>query len=397
MEPQSASIIEPAQGPSARPAGPSGDLLSIVRLLPDVLFRCERRADGKIYWTLNEGRLAEEFHLTTDEIRDRPLDTLFPPEVVARLLPEFERSFAGEAHEFYNELGGRTFKHFPQPVRDESGRVVAVVGFISDVTSLVKAEAQIRSLYEQVALHAEQVAEANRQLSDANRELEAFGFTVSHDLRSPLTVMDSVNQLLLTKYADGLDPEALGLVRRSSDSLRRMSQLIEDLLKFSRTARGDLEMQEIDLSSLVQPIVEELARSEPGRTVEVEARPGGTAHADPRLMRIALENLLRNAWKFTRKEPHARIEFGWSGDGDQRVFHVRDNGAGFDPARADRLFHAFERLHSTNEFEGTGVGLSTVQRILRRHGGRIWAEGAVGQGATFNFTLPAGGAKHGPA
>jgi len=365
-----------------------------VNLLPDVLFRCEKRADGKIYWTLNEGKLAQEFHLTTAEVQDKPLDTLFPPDVVARLLPEFERSFAGDAHEFYNELFGRTFKHYPQPVRDAKGNVVAVVGFISEVTNLVQAEAKIRSLYEQVTHQAQELAEANAQLSEANRELEAFGFTVSHDLRTPLTVIDGVNQLLLTKYADEIGPDAVAHVKRSRESLKRMSQLIEDLLRFARTGRGELDMQEVDLATIVRSVAEDLAHTDPGRTVQVDMRPDARVRGDPRLLRIVVENLLRNAWKFTRKQEHPRVEFGWTDEGHERVFYVKDNGAGFDPAQSDKLFHAFQRLHSAQEFEGTGVGLSTVQRIVRRHGGRIWADGRPQKGATFYFTLPHGGDGH---
>lgn len=375
---------------ASRGASEADEFVSIVQFLPAV-YRCEKRANGRIHWTFGEGRLARELHLTTHELQGRSLDELFPPDFAGRLEDELGRVFAGETNDFYYQLSGRSLRQYAQPIWDSAGRVASVVGFICEVTKPVRAETQIRALYDQLAQHVTEVAAANRQIMEANRELEAFGFMVSHDLRSPLMVLDSVTQRLLTVHAEKLDVEAIEDLLRARQSVKRMTQLIEDLLKFARTGNGGLEMEDVDLATLVPPIVEELAKSDGSRSVQVDVQPGALARADPRMISIVLENLLRNAWKFTRHQAQAHIEFGWRAEGKERIFFLRDNGAGFDPTRAHRLFHAFERLHPRKDFEGTGIGLSTVERILRRHGGRVWAEGAVGRGATFYFTLPVPG------
>lgn len=173
-----------------------------------MVFQCQRRSDGPIHWTFNEGRLAEEFHLTTEEIRDRPLDSLFPPEVVSRLLPELERAFGGEAREFTNELGGRFFKHNPQPVFDEEGKVVAVVGFITEVAGLVRAEETIRQLSDLSKKLNDDLTLRVLELAQSNRELETFSYTVSHDLRTPLTILENYAQVLLSRNQGPLDPES---------------------------------------------------------------------------------------------------------------------------------------------------------------------------------------------
>jgi signal transduction histidine kinase len=233
--------------------------------------------------------------------------------------------------------------------------------------------------------------DANRELEGANKELEAFSYSVSHDLRAPLRTIDGFSQILLEDYADRLDEEGedyLGRVRAAS---QHMDNLIDDLLDLSRVSRGPLRRETVDLSALAMGIIDELRRSQPEREVEFVIEEGIVAFADANLLAVALENLLGNAWKFTFKQPHARIEFGSvPHEGGTRAYFVRDDGAGFDMAYADKLFGAFQRLHGSEEFEGTGIGLATVQRIVRRHGGRVWAEGEVGQGATFFFTLGGG-------
>jgi GAF domain-containing protein len=233
----------------------------------------------------------------------------------------------------------------------------------------------------------QRVNERTAQLEAANKELEAFSYSVSHDLRAPLRAIDGFSKMLLDEYAEKLDEVGRGYIQRVSDSIRRMTLLIDDLLKLSRLTRSPVRRMPLDLSAMAVALASDLRSSQPERVVEIVIEPGLAADADPNLIRIVLENLLNNAWKFTSKQSAAQIEFGTVLHDGQKAYFVRDNGAGFDMEYAGKLFGAFQRLHSEQEFPGTGVGLATVQRIIHRHGGRIWAESAVNAGATFYFTL----------
>jgi signal transduction histidine kinase len=225
------------------------------------------------------------------------------------------------------------------------------------------------------------------QLLAANKELDAFAYSVSHDLRAPLRSIDGFSQVVLQDYADKLDDAGRDALHRVRAATQRMGMLIDDLLKLARITRAEMKREPVDLSGIAQEIVAELQRTAPERQVEFAIAPGLKAQGDARLLRVVLDNLLRNGWKYTAKQPRPRVEFGSADVNGGRAFMVKDNGAGFDMKYADKLFGVFQRLHSAAEFEGTGVGLATVQRIITRHGGRIWAEGAVDQGATFYFTL----------
>jgi light-regulated signal transduction histidine kinase (bacteriophytochrome) len=233
----------------------------------------------------------------------------------------------------------------------------------------------------------EELGQTTTQLEVLNKELETFSYSVSHDLRAPLRAMDGFSQALLEDYGGKLDDQGRDYLGRVRAASQRMAQLIDDLLNLSRVSRTEMRRGEVDLSTLAREIVEELRKTEPSRQVEAAVAPGLTASGDARLLRVVLANLLGNAWKFTRKKPQARIEFGLADKDGGQAYFVRDEGAGFDMAYVGKLFGAFQRLHSAGEFEGTGIGLATVQRIIRRHGGKVWAEGAVGKGATFYFTL----------
>jgi signal transduction histidine kinase len=233
----------------------------------------------------------------------------------------------------------------------------------------------------------DRVRERTAQLQIANQELEKFCYSVSHDLRAPLRSIDGFSQALLEDFPDRVPETARRNLARIRGSTLRMGQLIEDLLNLSRVSRGALSRRAVDLSELARLVVADFESREPARRVDVVIREGMGVDADPRLLRAALENLIGNAWKFTSKTPAPRIEIGSMRDGTRLVYFVRDNGAGFDMAFADKLFTAFQRLHSADEFSGTGVGLATVQRIVQRHGGRIWADAQVGSGAAFYFTL----------
>lgn len=231
------------------------------------------------------------------------------------------------------------------------------------------------------------VEERTAQLEATNKELEAFSYSVSHDLRAPLRSIDGFSQALLEDYADVLDAEGKKYLERLRNNSRQMAGLIDDLLALSRLTRAEMKRAPVDLSASARSVVEELRQRDPQREVIVDIADNLKAEGDERLLHVALENLLGNAWKFTSKIPGAHIEVGQEMQEGKPVFFVRDNGAGFDMAYSDKLFGAFQRLHGVSEFEGTGIGLATVQRVIRRHGGRIWAEGAVGKGATFYFTL----------
>ena len=232
-----------------------------------------------------------------------------------------------------------------------------------------------------------ELRERTAQLENANRELEAFSYSVSHDLRAPLRAIDGFSEALELDCGHELSEAARQSLRRVRAAAARMSTLIDELLNLSRLTRIAVRRERVDLGESASAIVADLIRRGPHRDVEVSVTPGLTADADPELVQIALHNLIDNAWKYTGKTQAPRIEIGGSPNGAVRVFHVRDNGAGFDMNHAARLFGAFQRLHHPRDFEGTGIGLAIVQRIIARHGGRIWAEGAVDAGATFYFTL----------
>lgn len=253
-----------------------------------------------------------------------------------------------------------------------------------------------RSEVEVIRLNAElegRVRQRTAQLEAANHELEAFGYSVSHDLRAPLRAIDGFSQALIEDLPDIIPEEGRRYLDRIRSSTQRMGQLIEDLLNLSRVSRGSLVHQPVDMSEIARQVASDLQQREEKRVVKVTVSDGMDTHGDARLLRALLENLIGNAWKFTSRTEDAQIDIGALHDGEATTYFVRDNGAGFDMAYADKLFGAFQRLHSANEFPGTGIGLATVQRIVNRHGGRIWAEAKIGEGATFFFTLDAASVK----
>jgi signal transduction histidine kinase len=233
----------------------------------------------------------------------------------------------------------------------------------------------------------QRVEERTAQLAAANKELEAFSYSVSHDLRAPLRSIDGFSLALLEDYAPRLDEEGKDHLQRIRAATQRMGMLIDDLLNLSRMTRAEIRKELVNLSTLAHSVAGGLQEAQPERRIEFRIEEDLEARADPHLLRVVLENLLGNACKFTSKRTSACVEFGKTHCNGNSAYFVRDNGAGFDPAYANRLFGAFQRLHGTTEFPGTGIGLATVQRIIHRHGGKIWAEGAVEKGATFYFTL----------
>ncbi|HEX7964151.1 MAG TPA: ATP-binding protein [Gammaproteobacteria bacterium] len=272
----------------------------------------------------------------------------------------------------------------PVAVFDAGGAFREWIGTLTDIDDRRRAEDEVRRL--NVELEA-RVEERTRKLQEANGELEAFSYSVSHDLRAPLRAIDGFSQTLLLEYGEKVEEKMRGYLMRIKAGAVRMGQLIEDLLSLSRISRLELRRQEVDVSAIAHGVLEDLQQREPERKVQYSVWDGVTVDADPRLVRVALENLLGNAWKFTSKVLEAKIEFGMMQEGARQVMFVRDNGAGFDMAYSDKLFGAFQRLHGVHEFPGTGIGLATVQRIVLRHGGRIWCQAKPDKGATFFFTV----------
>jgi signal transduction histidine kinase len=258
----------------------------------------------------------------------------------------------------------------------------------AEVAERKRAQDEIRKLNAELE---QRVADRTVELERANKELEAFSYSVSHDLRAPLRAIHGFCEIPTEEHAAALPEAARRYFDRISASSRRMGQLIDDLLNLSRINRPELRRVAVNLSQLAQRILDELKQGAPERPAECRVAPDLVAQGDANLLHIALENLLRNAWKFTQRRPVARIEFGVTEKDGAPVFYVRDNGAGFDMAYAGKLFGAFQRLHRAEEFEGSGIGLAIVQRIITRHGGRVWAEARVDEGASFYFTLPAPG------
>ncbi len=308
---------------------------------------------------------------------------------LTRVLEELAR--AGDAeHELevsavFPGLGQRTMRLRARRLDGTAARDRSAIALvIEDVTELREAEAALATLHSELEVDVER---GTTELAAANEELEAFAYSVSHDLRAPLRALSGFSEALAEDYGDRLDARGHEYLRHIQTAADGMSRLINHMLRLSRLTRSEMSYEHVDLSAVVRETLAELSRQEPARLVAAEVEDGLVAEGDPVLLRTALQNLLENAWKYTRHAPEARIAFRSERAGDQTAYVVSDNGAGFDMAYAAKLFAPFERLHGAHEFEGTGVGLATVNRVVRRHGGFIRGEGAVGRGATFTFTL----------
>lgn len=325
---------------------------------------------------LVNAQLERLFGYRREELLGRPVEVLLPE----RLRGAHERHRRGYGDEPEVRAMGagldllgrrRDGTEFPvdislSPLETEEGSLVAAA--IRDVTERRRAERELKAAY---------------------RELESFSYSVSHDLRAPLRSIDGFSSIILEEHADGLGDEGRRLFERVRAASQRMGELIDDLLLLSRVSRTEMTLRPVDLGALARQVAARLADDHPSRHVEMEIDVEDVVPGDPGLLRVALENLLGNAWKFTRGRDPAHVTFTATGPPGAREYHIRDNGAGFDMAYADKLFGPFQRLHGPRDFEGNGIGLATVQRIVRRHGGRVSARGAVGEGAEFSFTLRA--------
>ncbi len=356
-------------------------------------------------WLKVNAKLCDISGYSEAELLARTFQDITHPEDVGADIEQFEQLMRGDIDSYtmekrYFHKGGHIvwIDLTTALQRGESGEPLYCISVVEEVTARKEAEAEVLKLNQELENRVEartaELRTANVQLKDrtaaleaANKELEAFSYSVSHDLRAPLRGIDGFSQALLEDFGvgDTLDETGVHYLERVRSGAQRMGVLIDDMLAFSRLSRSEMRREAVDLSAKAASIVADLREREPGRNVSFEIQSGLCAQGDRRLLRIALTNLFENAWKFTRHEDEARITFCRDEEG---AFFVRDNGVGFDMAYANKLFGAFQRLHSPGQFEGTGIGLATVQRVVHRHGGEVWAEAAVNEGATFYFMLP---------
>lgn len=339
-------------------------------------------ADGWIFWY--NDRWYQYTGTTPEQMEGWGWQSVQDPETLPKVLEQWKGSIAsGQPLNMVFPLKGadgvfRPFLTRVVPIEDSNGNVVRWFGTNTDISEQKRTEEELEK----------RVNLRTAELQALNKELEAFSYSVSHDLRAPLRTLDGFSQALLSSAAN-LDEKSCHYIDRIRFGAQRMRSLIDGLLLLSRTTRAELQMKRVNLSELAHLVIQDLRREEPGRQVEVQIQPELRTIGDSRLLQAALQNLLGNAWKFTAKREQAAIEFGRLGNGAAAVFFIRDNGAGFDMEYADKLFTPFQRLHAESDFQGTGIGLATVQRIVQRHHGHIWAESAPGQGATFYFELGA--------
>jgi PAS domain S-box-containing protein len=311
------------------------------------------------------------------------------PDLSAHILANYRRCLTvGETINYEEELnlatGRRNFDTTLIPVRNENNQIYRIIGIARDITQRKRADEALRLL--NVSLE-ERVAERTKALEETNQELQAFSYSVSHDLRAPLRSIDGFSKILLEDYKDKLDDEGKEHLKIVCEASQRMGQLIDHMLMLSRVTLSEIRRETIDVTELAQFVASELQCAYPDRNIDFEIEEGLSVCTDPDLLKIVLENLFGNALKFTGRQGKALIEMGKSESNGVTTYFVRDNGVGFDSKQADKIFAAFHRLHSNDQFPGDGVGLATVQRIIRRLGGKIWGEGKVGQGATFYFTI----------
>lgn len=333
-------------------------------------------------------QFAEMLGYEVDELLGRPFEEFVDAGLHQEAAQRLKRRQEGVSEQYDTILlrkdGSKVWVSVSaMPVRNARGEFTGSFGMVTDVSRRKQAAEEIEVLHTRLSARA-------MELETANEELEAFNYTVSHDLRRPLTAVNGYSQIILELFGESMDPLCKEYVQEILNGSIKMNHLIDTLLNFSRRYGGSLERERVDASGLAQEILAELRLSDPLRKVECVVQPDLVADADPQLLRVVLDNLLGNAWKYSAKNPESRVEFGAVELQGKRVFFVRDNGAGFDMSRAAFLFKPFQRLHDAEDFNGTGIGLASVQRIIQRHCGQIWAEAEPGLGATFFLTLGQG-------
>jgi two-component system, sensor histidine kinase and response regulator len=363
-------------------------ILAITQTAPDAIVSAD--SDGRItYFNPAAERI---FGYSSAEASGQPFTLLMPERFhsahragLKRFLVTREARIIGKSIELVGRRkNGNEFPVSLSLSAWETGSETFFTGILRDITERKRADDKIQDLNKEMERR-------NAELIALNRELESFSYSVSHDLRAPLRAIDGFSLALLEDCGHKLELEEKKDLQRVRAAAARMGRLIDDMLNLARTARCELVRGKVDLSALAREILSELQKTEPERRLTLMIAPDLIVEGDRTLLRVVLENLLGNAWKFTSKRPDARVEFGGQDEGGRTVYFVRDNGAGFDMKYAGKLFGAFQRLHDGSEFPGSGIGLATVQRIVHRHGGRVWAEAAVGKGATFYFVVGGGG------
>ena len=358
---------------------------TLAEASPDQIFSIDR--DRRVKYV--NARAAQSRERAPAELVGRTLGELFDAKTAARMAANLESGFAsGDTREVEGSWncprGTAYFRTWLVPVKDEEGTVSEIFGIARDITEHRQAEQEIRRLNEELE---QRVVSRTTELEAVTKELEAFAYSASHDLRAPLRTIDGFSAMVLEDAAGRLSADDVAHLQRVRAAAQRMGQLIDEILGLSRLTRTDMNRGTVDLSAMARAVCEELVEESPKRLVEVTVEPGIVVDADPELLRVILRNLLDNAWKFTSRHARAKISVGAGAQHGQQVIYVRDDGAGFDPRHAEHLFGAFQRLHAKDEFEGDGIGLAIVQRLVNRHGGAVWATGEVERGATFSFTL----------
>lgn len=352
-----------------------------------------KRVDDGQYLLVNR-EWERLFGVDRDRVVHLTDDGVFPPELAEQLRAnDLAVARAGKTVQYEESADGadgvRIYMSAKFPVLDANGDPYAVCGISTDITDRKRAEEEVRRLNADLETR---VRHRTAELEASTQELDAFAYSVSHDLRAPLRSLHGFSDALLEDYDDVLDDVGKDYLRRLQHNVKRMGRMIDDLLNLSRATRVELTRDTVDITAMTLDVLGELRAADPGRVVQCQIGDGLTASGDQHLLRLALQNLLANAWKFTAKRDDAQIQVGYcDGDGDG-YFFIRDNGAGFDMRLAGKLFTAFQRLHPSSDFEGTGIGLAIVDRVVRRHGGRIWADATPGAGATFSFSLADRGA-----
>ena len=340
--------------------------------------------DRDLHYLYVDGEALRDLGLSSEELAGKSSGDVLGAESAEMVESHYRRVLEGETARFEVEYAGRSFLATAAPLRDEDGEVDRVLTLSVDIGDRRRAEDEVRRLNADLE---GRVRRRTAELELANREAEAFAYSVAHDLRGPLRAVDGFSAMIAEESGDGLNEQSRDHLRRVRAAVQRMGRLIDDLLSLSRLSRAKMDVSAVDLSALAAELVADLARREPRRAVEIVIAPGLEAHGDAGLLRVVLGNLLDNAWKFTREVPAARIEVGVATHEGRRAYFVRDNGAGFDQAYVGKLFQPFKRLHDEARFEGSGIGLASVARIVARHHGEVWAEGREGGGAAFFFTL----------
>ena len=375
----------------ARAQADADRLLKVVDNTSAVIYM--RDQDGR-YLLVNR-QYEQLFGIKRKEIVGLTDHDLFPKELADDFRANDLKALARGAPIQMEEVaphadGPHTYITVKYPITDQAGRLYAICGISTDITPLKRVEEKERRLNAELE---GRVRDRTAELEASTRELDAFAYSVSHDLRAPLRAVAGFSEVLLEDYSDQLDEGGQGYLRRVVAGTERMGQLIDDLLNLSRATRAELSRRPVDMTALSQRVLAELSDADPDRRPGMRAtvEDGLVAIGDPTLLELVLRNLISNAWKFTAKRPAPHLHVGSAGDADgSRVFFVRDNGAGFDMRYVDKLFAPFQRLHTFEEFAGSGIGLAIVSRIVARHGGQVWAEGEPDQGAVFYFSLPGG-------